>query len=172
MKVRSYTSSRSSSSGRPVRPMDWECAQLATNALPTDGISCAWVVLPSVMRGRYTDPTLMASRWWLDGTVAAQGAAGGFLGVGLIAWDSPTDATPALCPDPLDQCDLDWITRHVWPRAATQGAALLNGVTFDLDHLSKAKRRLGNQSSILYVASSTGAGAATFAADIRVLIKE
>ncbi len=152
--------------------MDWECAQLASNGVV--GISAAWVVLPSVMKTRYTDPTLMASRWFLGAkTTVAQGASAGFAAVGLIAWDAVSDAVPALIPDPLQQCELDWITRFVWPIPAGDPITILNGVDFDLAHLSKAKRRLGNQTSILYVATVTAvSGAVNFAADVRVLIKE
>jgi hypothetical protein len=115
----------------------------------------------------------MVSTGGPNSTAAAFSAA-----AGLIAWDRKDDTVPAIAdlPDPIDNGELDWINRYVsmWPQEAPN---LIVSPSLDDVHLSKAKRKLGQDKGILCVFStSVGAGApagiVNFAADIRCLIKE
>ncbi len=158
-------------SARPARPMDWECAQAAVT-LTGNSIACTWIVLPSRVREGYTDPTLMASRWFVSARILTGGASlTSFVGWGLIAWDSTTDADPNPCPDPIANCDLDWINRYVVPVPFSPVGTIIEQ-PFDNVHLSKAKRRLGQDRGILLVFSQVGGFDVALGADVRCLIKE
>ena len=102
---------------------------------------------------------------------------GSIIALGVIAWDyvdysvDPA-ATPEPCPNPLEDCELDWVFLWTLPLVGTTGAFLggnANGP--DRDRASKAKRRLGSQSSILVVIASIGV-TVNYHAHVRCLIKE
>ncbi len=152
--------------------MDWECIQ-ADVTLGANTKACAWILDPVEVITDYTDPTLMATRQFSSirsGTTAA--GTGIFAAIGIIAWDGISVATPTPCPGPLTDCNLDWVVRIVGVQPdGTAAGTLLNPNIFDNTHLSKARRRLGNQTGLL-VSFETEGGTFAFAIDIRVLIKE
>jgi hypothetical protein len=126
----------------------------------------------------------MASRWFPSIVPEAQGAQANatyFVAAGLIRWDSIDDdpPDPLSAPGPLTHCNLDWINRYVatyFTNFNGQFAIQTQGL-FDIVHLSEAKRRLGNDSGILFCAEaiSPNPNAQTFfrvSADVRCLIKE
>ncbi len=169
--MKGYRSRGVSRSARPARPMDWEFVQ-AAQVLPSSSIAGVWVVLPSRIRNTYTDPTLMASRWFLGMRASVATGSAGFAGFGLIAWDATTDAIPSPLPDPIQDGELDWINRAIAPLV---GVPAETSIDWNLDnvHLSKAKRRLGANKGILLVFSTVASsGSIRFGADVRCLIKE
>jgi hypothetical protein len=100
---------------------------------------------------------------------------GGFIGIGIIRWDSKNNAVPfsAYLPDPLDDSELDWMARWVLPIPPGLPAPGLIGVNiFDNTHLSKAKRKLENTSGLLWVMSTSLSVSATAAADHRFLLQQ
>jgi len=161
-------------SARPARPMDWEGAAVSISLLGPGLMAAGYILPPSIVRTRYTDPTLMATRIFLQCQNGAQTAGvWGELGFGLIAWTDVNDTAPAPgdIPSPLTNLDADWIWRYVQPIAP--GAALdNNGQFLDSVHMSKAKRRLGNDKGLLMVFHNFAASNAAFYADARCLIKE
>ena len=161
-------------SGRPRRPMDWICGELTTNDVTPGLKSCHWLIPPSQIRDRFTDPTLMATMSWgaigFD-DIAMSGAIAGF---GIIVWNaaSDTDPTGDECPGPLTDCDADW--QFLWydPRIAGEAPGVEKNIEGpELLIRSQAKRRLGNDKGILLVAE-TQIQAANFHWHVRALIKE
>jgi hypothetical protein len=167
--------------------MDWECAQLQLAQLEVGSgaspvIQCAWAVDPVNLRTFYTDPTLMATRWFLSMQYrgASPPAQRIFAAVGLIAWSDIDFQAPAQgeCPGPITHCDLDWINRFVFqfPELTAPGTGGPFGL-WDTVHMSKAKRRLGNDRGILAsfesfsLSPSTGESV-SYGMDVRCLIKE
>jgi hypothetical protein len=68
--------------------------------------------------------------------------------------------------------DMDWIARWVGPVPfGSPIGTLPNPNIFDNTHLVKARRRLGNDRSLLLVYETVGVGA-HIVSDIRTLIKE
>jgi hypothetical protein len=159
--------------------MDWECSQISTFLVPLTR-TCDWIVDPDTLSSLYTDPTLMATRQFSSISIA-QGSSNFSVfyepaAIGIIAWDSKDNTLPIDCPDPLRDCDLDWIVRIVGAAPPGSGAlTAYNPNVFDNTHLSKAKRRLGNQTGIL-ACFSNGLGvngpAVDMFIDARCLIKE
>jgi hypothetical protein len=159
--------------------MDWEDGRVSCNLTP--GTFCRdWIVFPLRLREDYTDPTLMASRWFLS-IVAATGfievIPGAVVGVGLIAWSSKDDNIPAPGDTPLAVGDgeLDWINRWLFPipQGFNPDAGQIFQPMLDNVHLSKAKRRLGSDMGILLVAEAKNTtNDWTFSSDVRCLIKE
>ena len=159
------------SGGRQLRPMDWTCAQMDVELAP-DLKACAWLIDPIDVLETFTDPTLMATRQFSNiRSLSSTGATGTFAAIGVIAWDGIDELPPADCPGPLSDCDFDWIVRIVSPIPASAPSANGNPNIFDNTHLSKARRRLPSQTGIL-VAFETEGVTASFAIDIRCLIKE
>jgi hypothetical protein len=158
--------------------MDWEAAQINIVGVGIGGKAAAQVVTATEIDQQYTDPTLMASRWFLGAQLTTAATGPGFIGHGLIRWDDLNDTAPvgAEVPGVLSDANLDWINRFVTPIFAGQGGAGTGvaGVFWDNTHLSKAKRRLGTSGTILYCVEVNGGGAAvvSFGADVRLLIKE
>jgi hypothetical protein len=176
--------------------MDWEGRLISVQNLtfrlpddPFDNLVGDWVVDPLVMREDYTDPTLMASRWFVEVTEAQPPTGFGLptatVGVGLIAWDATLseglEGPDALdLPRPVGDTDYDWIQRfvcHFGPDNDKDNRVRRND--WDLVHLSKAKRRLGNSRSILMVAEAVSfdagssiSGLYSVEVDVRCLIKE
>jgi hypothetical protein len=151
--------------------MDWECAQFGAS-LGVNGCQAQFVVAPSVVRDLYTDPTLFATRWFVQ-IVTGAGGLNFNAAIGIIAWDSIDDIPPtgaSEVPCPLTHCNLDWIVRYAVP-SATGSGALVTNLVLDSTHLSKARRRLGNQTGILIVAETDGL-AANFGADVRCLLRD
>ncbi len=157
--------------GRPKRPMDWECGDLSASV--GDGVKlCKWLIPPSELRDRYTDPTLMASMVWggmstSDPTVDTTG------GFGIIVWSAASDVDPTgdECPGPLTQCDADWAYTFYGPFTPTPGRVSLYCNT-ELDRRSSAKRRIGNDKGILLVAETFETPGIAFHFHVRCLIKE
>jgi hypothetical protein len=148
--------------------VDWEGGQF-TYVLPSNSFGADWVIEPNFINQNLTDPTLMASRIIASITTATTSLS--FTMIGLIAWNF-TDPfnTPLELPDPLAQTDYDWIIRWgvAWtgafgePQYTHQGGEGLS--------VSQARRRLGNDKSILLVVS-TDFGV-TCSVDARCLLKE
>jgi hypothetical protein len=156
--------------------MDWKCAQFRVSLGPTQ-IACVYLIDPDTLAIEFTDPTLMATRAFLnirlDGESVPAGV-GGIAAIGLIAWDSSNGEAPIgdNCPGPIRDCDFDWIARWSGPApAGTTVGTLLGPNIFDNTHLSRARRRLPTGTGLL-VAFETIEIPASFAADIRCLIKE
>ena len=152
--------------------MDWECGQLnVTTVLETS--TCNWLVAPSVLRDKYTDPTLMSTMVWLEASPGANPQAGSIVGFGIIVVTAFNDADPlgVNCPDPIEDCDADWV--YLWYKPYVFGGTIPfdQNAGSELDRRSQAKRRLGNDKAILLVASSIGQGI-NIHAHVRCLIKE
>ncbi len=160
---------------RPARPMDWVCATLDVALGGTD-IACAWLIDPIETLETFTDPTLMATRAFVQ--IRIEGASfvgiGGFAAIGLIAWDGVTALPPLDCPGPLSDCDFDWVARWVGViNRQLPAATILNPNVFDNTHLSRARRRLPTQTGLLVVFETESANSSVhFGIDLRCLIKE
>jgi hypothetical protein len=117
----------------------------------------------------------MATRCFLNMTTTSSGSSGGFLAIGMIAWNYVTDAVPTAADTPSVMSpdgDMDWIAR--WVGAATPSTGIgvpLNPNIFDNTHLVKARRRLGNDRGLLVVFEAVAIGG-QFSIDLRTLIKE
>ncbi len=171
--------SRSNRSGRPVRPMDWECAQASVGQATTGGtvVASQYLVQPSFLRQYYTDPTLMVTRAFVSGRSDGTAVGAFYAAVGIIAWNDINDLPPGDPPGPITNCNADWIAR--WVQCVPDGtpASQFSMNIFDNTHLVKSKRRLGNDKGILVcfqTFSPTGYAniLVTYAADFRFLIKE
>ena len=173
--MRGGVARRLSSNGRPRRPMDWECGDYDVSNLGVESANCHWAIPPSVFRDGYTDPTLMASIIYAQiGPLGASTVSSTF-GIGLIVWNGVDDTDPPAgeCPQPITNCDADWIWHWIVPAIAGQG----NGFSYQnwsADGLirSKAKRRLGNDKGLLWASENRGPVAAQLHAHGRFLIKE
>ena len=166
--------------GGARRGKDWEYAiaqiQLAGGVTAT---LCDWLIPPTYVRENYTDPTLMATRWFVNLRLGNAGATANALGVavGIIAWDGIDDSAPLAseCPGPITHGDLDWITRFAIPVPSAEIGASY-ALVLDTTHLSEARRKLGNQTSLLISAETFGTGAAppsaTIGADVRMLLMD
>ncbi len=162
-------------SGRPLRPMDWYCGQTWGDIV--NACSSNWLILPSDVQDKLTDPTLMATRAWGGmRTSNTQITNGGFAGIGLIAWSYASDDPPvgSSCPGVITDCDLDWIARWVGTLPSGQpGGVLLDQVVFDLAHSVRSRRRLGNDRAILIAVEGFQlSGSVSYAFDFRCLLKE
>jgi len=160
-----------SGGGNRIRPVDWEGAQIVAS-LPPNSIFGFWVVEPDFINQNLTDPTLMATRW--QGTWVSGSASDGFFTWGLIAWNFVDPlVVPTDLPDPISNSDYDWIARGVGAKFSGAGLQLFS---HDGDSgggaISQARRRLGNDSSILFVAATDLFVSATFILDVRCLLKE
>jgi hypothetical protein len=163
--------------------MDWVCAQVFFRFLQVNRKAGGYVLTAEQNRFDFTDPTLMASRWFMN---FGRDTAGAItepvqLAMGLIAWSDHDGAPPieAELPGPLSDCNLDWINRYVitFPATTVSNPSDGPGPTWDNTHLSKAKRRLGNDRGLLLVfeaGSETSSVIEQFNAtvDVRCLIKE
>ncbi len=156
--------------------MDWYHSQSFVSLGPGQK-SSTWHILPSVIQPDLTDPTLMALRAFLQFRLDAGTTTGtGFVALGIIAWSYVTDAAPTLAADTPSVMspdgDMDWIARWVSPVLnGTNAGTLLSPNIFDNTHLVKARRRLGNDRSLLIVYESVNLSA-SIALDLRTLIKE
>jgi hypothetical protein len=154
--------------------MDWYHSQGLGGVAPGDRIG-GWHILPSVIQPDLTDPTLMATRIVASGRTAATTLFGGFAGVGLIRWNYINDALPDPLPNVFSpDGDMDWIARVVTAvPSGTLAGSILQFSFLDKQYESKARRRLGNDSSLLIVfANEVDQSDINFASDIRTLIKE
>ncbi len=160
--------------GRPRRPMDWECGE-HHQILSADSKACTWLIPPSQIRERYTDPTLMSTMVWLNmATTAAVGDFETTIGFGIIVVNAFSDQEPFgdSCPGPLSDCNADWVYLFFGTVARVGGGETLFSPSGDThDRRSQAKRRLGNDKGILLV-SETVVSAARVHAHVRCLIKE
>ncbi len=170
MNKRGYSRSRGNS-GRAARPMDWVCGQLDV-ALGPNASACGWLADPIFILDTFTDPTLMATRAFMEIRTETSTSIGTFAAIGLIAWDGVTSGNPPVCPGPLSDCDFDWAARWVAaiPRNTPAGSVVSPNI-FDNTHLSRARRRLPSQTGLL-VSFETDGIQAGFAIDLRCLIKE
>ncbi len=165
-------------SGRPRRPMDWVCGEIDSE---TGGVSsptavCEWLGNPAEFKDIFTDPTAMALRVWgqTSPTVQVSNSVAVFA-FGIIAWNYTIDAAgntvvPTECPNPIDQCDADWLYLYLRPSVVSDSGAVLVGTT-ESDRVSRARRRLGNDRWLLLVASSKAANY-NYHFHVRALIKE
>jgi outer membrane receptor protein involved in Fe transport len=152
--------------------MDW--VSLQYGAQLNGGTSvCNWVVLPSELADIFTDPTLMASRAVFSArTSGVQFNLQGNIGYGLIEWSSVDDALPNPCPDVFIDGDFDWIQRIVFGAPQNSDAGSLFTTILDEQYMSKAKRRLETNNSLLAVVSNDTGAFITTTLDLRCLIKE
>jgi hypothetical protein len=153
--------------------MDWYHSETGQRLFINEH-AAAWHILPSTIQPELTDPTLMASRAFVGiRTFETPIIPGAFAGIGLIAWSYVDDNIPLQIPSVMaPDGDMDWICR--WIGVVPQGTPAgtqLNPNIFDNTHLSKARRRLGNDRSLLIVYQTVDVGA-DFGLDLRTLIKE
>jgi hypothetical protein len=153
--------------------MDWYHSETG-QFLPANTHAAAWHILPSTIQPELTDPTLMALRAFIGiKTSQLPLALGAFVGVGVIAWNYVDDNIPLQIPSVMaPDGDMDWIAR--WVGVALPGTfdgTQLNPNIFDNTHLVKARRRLGNDRSLLIVYQTVDV-AAFIGMDLRTLIKE
>jgi hypothetical protein len=153
--------------------MDWYHSETGQRLFINEH-AAAWHILPSTIQPYLTDPTLMATRAFCAiRTFETPIVPGAFAAIGVIAWNYVTDFIPLEIPSVLaPDGDMDWICR--WIGVAPQGTpagTFLNPNIFDNTHLSKARRRLGNDRSLLIVYQTVDVGA-DFGLDLRTLIKE
>jgi hypothetical protein len=145
--------------------VDWEAAQFA-GFVPNGGIFCDWIVEPDFINQNLTDPTLMATRWF--GSFQNTFPTLGFAAAGIIAWNFVDPFLPPVeCPDPISDGDFDWITRFVCTFTAATAVITISDSS---QLVSQARRRLGNDSSLLLVISTEIN--LNFIVDARCLIKE
>jgi hypothetical protein len=154
--------------------MDWKCRQYRTQLQATQ-LVCSWVIAPEDLAFEFTDPTLMATRAFLQMYLAGPSVpagVGGIAAIGLIAWDGLVSPPIGdLCPGPIRNCDYDWVARWSAPVPAGAPVGVLSPNIFDNTHLSRARRRLPTGTGLL-VAFETIEIPVNFALDIRCLIKE
>ena len=165
--------------------MDWECGDMDSTELGfTEGVEgggrCKWLIDPFDIHQDYTDPTLMALRvsTVLKATVDPPNDSA-LIAVGIISWnylaaDAAPTQTPDPCPSPIHDCELDWA--WLWTVPLVAGTAGVQNIYHFAtgpgdDIVSKARRRLGNDRSLLMVVDSYAVGA-RFHVHARALIKE
>jgi hypothetical protein len=156
--------------------MDWYHAQITVANLGINQHIAEWLILPSDIQENLTDPTLMAIRAFLNMRTTSEccfTGFGGFAGIGVIAWNYVDDNVPLDIPQVLSpDGDMDWIARWIGVAPMTTPAGTnLNPNIFDNTHLNKARRRLGNDRSLLVVFETVDISA-NYAIDLRALIKE
>jgi hypothetical protein len=159
--------------------MDWEVMEHIGEIGP-DVLAPQWVIDPTEIEEKYTDPTLMATRCKVYVYIPSSTPTAplfGMFGYGIIAWDSASGAVPfgPAVPDPLIQGHFDWIARVIFPFPPNlTGSTLISNMArqeFGEDYISKARRRIPTGTGILAVAS-VDTTTVRFGADTRVLIKE
>ncbi len=165
------------SSGRPHRPMDWYCGDF-DGTVATAENKCKWLIKPSQMHA-LSDPTVMALRMAFIYGIGDAGAATNqsIISFGVIAWNYlsvdgvPDDDPPTDCPSPITQCDADWLWLVDNPFAIGNTGNGGNAFGPESHVSSKARRRLGNDKSLLLVVDAFASGY-NFHAHGRVLVKE
>jgi len=153
--------------------MDWECGD-EDGIVAADTKNCRWLVPPSILRDGYTDPTLMSTMVWLAFLANAVPTSGDIAGFGIIVWNGVSDVDPAgdECPGPITSCEADWVYLFLHPMVAGSNIALTAaGTGNELDRRSQARRKIGNDKGILFVAETVGI-AGEFHIHTRHLIKE
>ncbi|WP_283548166.1 hypothetical protein [Lactiplantibacillus plantarum] len=154
--------------------MDWLYGEIDGT---TDGADpfCNWLVTPSVLRENFTDPTAMSLMVWARMAPNEDPTNNSAIGaIGIIAWDAVSDDEPDPCPGPLTNPERDWMWLWYTPWVANDGTtadSVSHTWECDLQLRSKARRRLGNQTSLLVVAQSLIIPAQVHL-HARVLIKE
>jgi hypothetical protein len=153
--------------------MDWGGAYVGNGA--TTQVGVGWIFPPTIVQGDYVDPTLMALR--MDFTYRINAASPGHvIGVGVLAWDSRNDTIPATVPLPISDPQLDWIivARSSIPSGTPTGTTVFYHNENAVNTYSKARRRLGNQTGLLYVFEiAPGASVnINYTVSFRFLIKE
>ena len=153
---------------RASRRQDWYA--MSGNGSAASTKVGTWGILPSVI-SLETDPTAMAIRMFgfVGGTVDSTGDT---VGIGVIAWSyvPGSDAVPAAIPGPVSDGSADWMWWWVAP-FVTQVGTSFSFVESDSVINSKARRRLGNDRSLLVVVESVGI-TANYHYHGRALIKE
>ncbi len=170
---------------RPRRPMDWVTGEIDStvsgNATPE--ALCGWLCAAQ-LRNDFTDPTLMALRVWGSAIpVGATTGANSVFAMGLIAWNftlAPDGSAniPSECPllinDPFADSahcqDEDWIYQWFLPSAGGETSSNIHYIEA-AERVSKARRRLGNDSGILFVVQALGTSY-QYHFHARALIKE
>ena len=159
-------------SGRPVRGMDWGGQSLAINGVSSGATSSTYVLLPSVVRADYVDPTIMATRMTF-GIYLPASSAGGLVAAGVIAWSDINDVVPSDPPGPITNVNQDWIIRQVFAIPPSYPGGFIGGPSLDTAYYSKARRRLGNDRGLLLVVENFATGVSlNYAVDVRFLLKE
>ncbi len=162
-----------SGNARPRRPMDWGAGFDQTN-LGTNIALSDWIWFPTAVKHDHVDPTLMFTQvQWTLRLQAAQAAAGGWIGLGLIVWSSRDDTVPNLPPRPVSDANLDWVYNVIVPIPGS----LANGTTitpYQTERFvsSKARRRMGNDQGLLLCLENFSAAPVDVAYAVRFLMKE
>jgi hypothetical protein len=154
--------------------MDWGGGTIRVN-LSAAQSSAGWLLAPLAARNSYVDPTIMRliTRHMMRYNGGVILGTGGAIGMGIIAWDSVNDQIPGFLPGPVTSPEVDWMTRSVIIVPDQTPVGLLAYQQDDVFASSSAKRRLGNQSGLLWVLESTvPSGAFFIGADARFLLKE
>jgi hypothetical protein len=147
------------------------------------GANAAWVLLPTVLRDDFTDPTLMVTRAkWVLWMFTTTNAAGSLYGAGIIDWSSLDDFvfsfSEILAMNPTTRQDMDWIWRVVYLIPGGMPVGIFAAGQPDSELMSKARRRMGNNKGFLLVIGWNQpdqvipVSEIAWAADFRFLIKE
>ena len=144
---------------RPTRGKDWFELR-ATQALIVPGTpQAAWAILPSVIDIELTDPTVLGGRISaMARNVTVPAANTSYVGFGLIKWNFTDDTVPTQVPRPITDVDADWLWWWIVP-IANGGASQFQGNGAGPESLLrfKSKRKLGNDSSLLWAFEAAGA---------------
>jgi hypothetical protein len=154
--------------------MDWGSVATGNQSAAPATINCGWVITPGEVGEAFVDPTLIRSTFSIG---AQQTATSNRLEIyiGMIAWNGIGQQNLAVCPDPIDG-SFDWIINGAMLQPPASGQ-IPRSDTFcsQSDRFeSKAMRRLGNDTGLLWVVS-TGVNTATnidYMVFIRYLLKE
>ncbi len=137
--------------------MDWECGELEVGLAANEKF-CRWLIPPSELRDKYTDPTLMSSMVWgmMSHTAdVADASSLGAFGIIVVSAFDDAELTGANCPGPISDCSADWAYLFLGPTAVAGSSTVSYSIgSCDLDRRSQAKRRLGNDKAILLVAET------------------
>ncbi len=121
---------------------------------------CSWAILPSVIDTELVDPTVIMCRIaYLISNATQPANNSSVFALGLIRWNFIDDTIPTQCPRPLTDVDADWLYWAASPYTSQVPAGSLgsNGSGPESLVRTKAKRKLGNDSSLLW-SVEVGAG--------------
>ena len=164
---------RGSPKGSVRRPTEWQGATTAIPATITAGTQVgAWIMLPSTVAVRYTRPTVVRLRGWLD--ISAPETSSSHHAFGILTWQGEgADVLPTLgeLPNPMTDPSFDWLW-YGFVGFDGGGAGYSGGSQtrhFEIDSSGMRKFRTG-EGLLAVLSSITVAGEYAFA--IRALVKE
>jgi hypothetical protein len=144
--------------------MDWISGEIdsITSSPAAEVSSCGWLCAAQ-LSDQFTDPTLMALRVWGSATTINATTEQTVMAMGIIAWNftrhpDGSALVPSECPDLINLpgvCqDEDWIYRWYLPISGAVPVGSAFYINDANDRMSKARRRLGNDTGLLFVVQS------------------